>query len=57
VGTARRLFQVRQGGPRSFYDLTSDMRFLVNVSPEVSESMPITLVVNWHAELGTNRKR
>jgi Tol biopolymer transport system component len=56
VGTARRLFQVRQGGVRSFYDFTPDMRFLVNVSPEASASLPITLVVNWHAELRASRK-
>jgi Tol biopolymer transport system component len=57
VGVARRLFPTRFGGLRSFYDVTDEGRFLVNVAPERSESLPITLVVNWHAEIEANRKR
>jgi serine/threonine protein kinase len=52
VGAARPLFEVVQGGPRSFFDVTPDTRFLVNVSAERSGTSPITLVVNWHEELG-----
>ena len=56
VGAARLLVQARQGGPRSFFDLTPDMRLLVNVSPDAGDSLPITLVVNWHAELEAKRR-
>jgi hypothetical protein len=56
VGAPRRLFQTRPGGPRSFYDVTSDMRFLVNAGPDGSASTPITLVINWHAELDAKTK-
>lgn len=51
VGAVRAMFEVRAGGPRSFFDVTPDNRFLVNVSPQRSEVSPITLVVNWAAEL------
>jgi Tol biopolymer transport system component len=57
VGAARQLFPTRSGGLRSFYDVTPDVRFLVNLAPERSDTMAITLVVNWHAELDANRKR
>jgi Tol biopolymer transport system component len=55
VGAVRPLFEFRQGGPRSAYDVTPDTRFLVNAAPDRSDTSPITLVVNWSAELATNR--
>jgi Tol biopolymer transport system component len=56
VGAARQLFRANAGGPRNFYDVTPDMRFLVNAAPERSDTTPITLVVNWHAELEAKGK-
>ncbi|MBF8296773.1 MAG: serine/threonine protein kinase [Bacteroidetes bacterium] len=54
VGSARSLFQIRPfgGGARDIYDVTSDgQRFLV-ASPGSEEiSSPVTLVVNWTAEI------
>jgi hypothetical protein len=46
-GVARPLFSVRQGGPRSFYDVTADGRILMITAPDRIISSPITLVVNW----------
>ena len=51
VGAVRSLFDVRPGGPRNFFDVTPDARFLVNSAPERSDTSPITLVVNCAAEL------
>jgi hypothetical protein len=56
VGAARQLFQTNAGGPRHFYDVTPDVRFLVNAAPERSDTMSITLVVNWDAELAAKTK-
>ena len=52
VGAVRRLFQVRPVTPRYFYDTSPNgQRFLVNTTEELDASVPITLVVNWHALL------
>jgi eukaryotic-like serine/threonine-protein kinase len=56
VGEARLLFEILQGGPRSFFDVTPDTRFLVNAS-ERSDMSPITLVVNWTSELDAKERR
>jgi len=48
----RALFEVRRGGPGYVYDATADgQRFLVNTAVEQKTSSPITLVVNWTADL------
>jgi len=48
----QRLFDMRPGGQRSVYDVSSDgQRFLVNTLAEETASAPITLVVNWTALL------
>jgi len=47
IGSERPLFQMRPGGPRSFYDVAPDGRFLVVSSTDKPDSSPITLVVNW----------
>ena len=53
VGAVRPLFDIRRGGPGYVYDVTADgERFLVNSAVEPKEpSAPITLVVNWTADL------
>jgi hypothetical protein len=52
VGTARPLFEVRPGGPGNLYDVTADgQRFLVNMAAEQQITAPLTLVVNWTADL------
>jgi Tol biopolymer transport system component len=56
VGALRQVFNVRPTGGRGFYDVMPDGRFLVNVVSDVGIS-PITLVVNWPAELEANRKK
>ena len=56
VSAVRSLFDIRPGGPRNFFDVTPDARFLVNSAPDRSDTSPITLVVNWAAELEAVRK-
>jgi serine/threonine protein kinase/Tol biopolymer transport system component len=52
VGAVRALFEIRVGGPAYVYDATADgQRFLVNTAVEQKESAPITLVINWTADL------
>jgi eukaryotic-like serine/threonine-protein kinase len=52
VGAVRALFEIRRGGPGYVYDVTADgQRFVVNTAVEQKESAPITLVVNWTADL------
>ncbi|HWN98600.1 MAG TPA: protein kinase [Blastocatellia bacterium] len=52
VGAQRALFEIRSGGRGAVYDVTADgQRFLVNTSVEQRESAPITLVINWTADL------
>ena len=52
VGTQRLLFDVRPGGPGNVYDVTADgKRLLVNMAVEQQTSAPITLVINWAADL------
>jgi Tol biopolymer transport system component len=53
VGAVRQLFEIRRGGPGYVYDVTADgQRFLINTAVEQKEpSAPITLVVNWTADL------
>jgi hypothetical protein len=53
LGVAHPLFQAnaiqRQAGP---YDVTADgKKFLVNVGDTKEGSVPLTLVLNWTAEL------
>ena len=61
VGTVRALFdsQMRTigfaGANPSNYDVTADgQKFLVNVAEESGATVPITLMVNWTAELRRN---
>ena len=51
IGSERPLFQLFPGGPRSFYDVAPDGRFLVVSSTDKPDSSPITLVVNWAARM------
>src|SRR5262249_7541181 len=52
VGAVRALFGIRRGGPGYVYDVTPDgQRFVINTAVEQKESAPITLVVNWTADL------
>ncbi|HKA20618.1 MAG TPA: protein kinase [Blastocatellia bacterium] len=52
VGAVRPLFEIRRAGPGYAYDVTADgQRFLVNTAVEQKESAPITLVINWTADL------
>jgi hypothetical protein len=57
VGAARPLFEVRSPGEESLgfwhvYDMTADgQRFVVNTVVEQKASAPITLVINWTADL------
>jgi dipeptidyl aminopeptidase/acylaminoacyl peptidase len=52
VGAVRPLFEVRPTGLGYFYDVTSDgQRFLVITAVEQKASAPITLVLNWAADL------
>ena len=54
VGSARSLFQFRPfaGGGRDIYDVTGDgQRFLVASPGSEESSSPVTLVVNWTAEI------
>ena len=58
AGTPKALFQTRLPGypiARSTYDVTADgQRFLINNLSEGASSAPITVVVNWMADLKTN---
>ncbi len=52
VGRTQPLFDIRPQRPGSFFDVTPDgQRFLVNTSTQPQNSAPMTLVVNWPAEL------
>jgi hypothetical protein len=52
VGAAQPLFEIRPGGPGNTYDVTADgQRFLVNTAVEQQITLPITLVLNWTADL------
>jgi serine/threonine protein kinase/Tol biopolymer transport system component len=52
VGSTRPVFEIRPGGPGNFYDVTADgQRFLVNMAVEQQTSAPLTLVINWTADL------
>jgi hypothetical protein len=52
VGTVRALFEVRPTGPGYVFDVTADgQRFLISASVEQNASSPITLVLNWTADL------
>jgi hypothetical protein len=57
TGTPKRLFSVPiLGGPGAssahFWDIAPDgQRFLINVAPENTASVPMTVVVNWTAGL------
>jgi eukaryotic-like serine/threonine-protein kinase len=53
IGTTKSLFQTRAiGGLDSPYAVSPDgQRFLVNTAPEQTESVPITVVLNWTAGL------
>ncbi|MEP6707320.1 MAG: protein kinase [Pyrinomonadaceae bacterium] len=53
VGAVWALFEARPGGPGNVYDVTADgQRFLVNTALEQkAPSAPITLVINWTADL------
>jgi Tol biopolymer transport system component len=51
IGEPQPLFEARPVGARSFYDVSPDGRFLVNVVRADSASPSITLVQNWTAAL------
>jgi Tol biopolymer transport system component len=52
VGRTQQLFEIRSQRPGNVFDVTPDgQRFLVNTAPQLQISVPITLVVNWPAEL------
>jgi len=58
VGSVKALFDVNQRvGSRSQYDASADgQRFLINIAPEQAQATPpITLVMNWTAELKSAR--
>jgi eukaryotic-like serine/threonine-protein kinase len=60
VGPVRPLFQtnVRGGDPGHAYDVTADgQRFIINTLVEQATSTPITVVVNWAAELNKRLPR
>jgi serine/threonine protein kinase/Tol biopolymer transport system component len=52
IGSARSLFEIRPGGPGNIYDVSADgQRFLVNMAVEQQITAPLTLVLNWTADL------
>jgi Tol biopolymer transport system component len=54
VGSVKPLFEFRNvtGGGRDLYDVTSDgQRFLIESAPGDQISSPITVVINWPAEI------
>jgi eukaryotic-like serine/threonine-protein kinase len=52
VGAVRALFQTRLTALRYGYDVSADgQRFLINTLPEQAVARPITVVLNWQAEL------
>jgi len=52
VGAVRSLFEIHSGVTGNPYDATADgQRFLVNTAVEQTTASPITLVVNWTADL------
>jgi Tol biopolymer transport system component len=52
VGAVKPLFQTRAIGARYTYDVSADgQRFLINTALEQAAPAPITVVVNWTAEL------
>ncbi|HSB26324.1 MAG TPA: hypothetical protein VLE19_00655, partial [Pyrinomonadaceae bacterium] len=52
IGEARPLFEIRPGGPGNVYDVSADgQRFLVNMAVEQQITAPLTLVLNWTADL------
>jgi serine/threonine protein kinase/Tol biopolymer transport system component len=52
VGQTQPLFEIRAQRPGTFFDVTPDgQRFLVNTAAQAQTSVPMTLVVNWPAEL------
>jgi len=52
AGQTQPLFEIRPQRPGTFFDVTPDGRqFLVNTAAQVQNSTPMTLVVNWPADL------
>ncbi len=52
VGAVKQLFQAKAQRPGTIYDATRDaQRFLVNTSSAQKSTTPVTLVVNWTADL------
>ncbi|HEV8700940.1 MAG TPA: protein kinase [Candidatus Polarisedimenticolia bacterium] len=52
VGGTQQLFEIRSQRPGNVFDVTPDgQRFLVNTATQAQNSVPMTLVVNWPAEL------
>jgi len=52
VGAAKPLFRTRIAPTRYEWDVTPDgQRFLINTLPEQTASSPMTVVLNWNAEL------
>jgi len=52
VGRTQPLFEIRPQRPGNIFDVTPDgQRFLVNTATQAQTSAPMTLVVNWPAEL------
>jgi eukaryotic-like serine/threonine-protein kinase len=56
IGTVRPLFKLNMGAPGGYYECTYDVsadgqRFLASISGEEGTTPPLTLVVNWDAEI------
>jgi Tol biopolymer transport system component len=52
VGRTQSLFEIRPQRPGNIFDVNPDgQRFLVNTATQAQTSAPMTLVVNWPAEL------
>ena len=52
MGAVKPLFQTRPQRPGNVYDASRDaQRFLVNTSSAQKSTTPVTLVVNWTADL------
>ena len=52
VGAVKPMFQTRAIGLEDRYAVSADgQRFLINTAPEQAASAPITVVLNWAAEL------
>ena len=49
-GVPKALFEVRME-PAAWFDVSKDGKFLIPTQVEAAASVPMTVVVNWHAGL------